>query len=39
MIQFGARGGSAQAQDQNMKNLQPCCVKEEAMHGPKLRAP
>lgn len=28
MIQFEARGGSAQAQHQNMKNLQPCLCED-----------
>lgn len=30
MIQFGARGGSAQAREQNMKNLQPCLCEERS---------
>lgn len=28
MIQFEARGGKAQAQHQNMKNLQPCLCED-----------
>lgn len=30
MIQLEARGGSAQARDQNMKNLQPCLCEDRS---------